>query len=158
MKSRAAAHRALDRTDLKILGALQRDGRLSNLKLADAVHLSPTAVMGRVRRLVREGYILGYEARLGPSGGGLVVLIEVTLDRTAAEFVEAFKAAVHARPEIVECCMVAGAFDYLLKVWLPSAEGFSDSIAAVVWSLPGVRETRSYMVASEIKSDERQAG
>lgn len=77
----------LDRLDLKILKLLQEDGRMSNLKLADAVGLSPTAVLARVQRLTRDNYILGYEARLNPLklGAGMLVFVEVLLDRTHAE-------------------------------------------------------------------------
>ena len=107
----------LDRIDLKILDQLQRDGRMSNLKLAETVALSPTAVLARVHRLTRDGYILGYEARLNPQklGHGMLVFVEVLLDRTTANVFDAFKAAVQVRPEIMECHMVAGGFDYLLK-------------------------------------------
>jgi Lrp/AsnC family transcriptional regulator, leucine-responsive regulatory protein len=74
----------LDRTDARILRVLQAEGRISNLKLAEAVHLSPTAALERVKRLTRDGFILGYEARLNPDklGAGLLVFIEVVLDRT----------------------------------------------------------------------------
>jgi len=106
----------LDRIDLKILQALQQDGRLSNLKLADAVALSPTAVLARVQRLTREGVITGYEVRLDAAklGAGLMVFVEVLLDKTTPNVFEAFKAAVQVRAEIMECHMVAGGFDYLL--------------------------------------------
>src|SRR5438552_19173812 len=107
----------LDRTDRRILQQLQEDGRISNLKLAEAVALSPTAVLARVQRLTRDGYILGYEARLNPLklGAGMMVFVEVLLDRTTPNVFEAFKAAVQVRSEIMECHMVAGGFDYLLK-------------------------------------------
>ena len=89
----------LDRIDIKILRCLQEDGRLSNLKLAENVALSPTAVLARVQRLTKDGYILGYEARLNPLklGAGLMVFVEVLLDRTTPNVFEAFKAAVHVR-------------------------------------------------------------
>src|SRR6187402_200240 len=100
----------LDRIDLRILDVLQRDGRIANLKLAEAVTLSPTAVLARVQRLTKDGYILGYEARLNPLklGRGMTVFVEVLLDRTTPNVFEAFKAAVQVRPEIMECHMVAG--------------------------------------------------
>src|SRR6218665_1642548 len=95
----------LDKIDARILRALQADGRISNLKLAEAVHLSPTAVLERVKRLTREGYILGYEARLNPEklGAAMLVFIEILLDRTVQDVMDNFKAAVQARPEILEC-------------------------------------------------------
>ena len=90
----------LDRIDLRILDVLQQDGRLSNLKLAEAVALSPTAVLARVQRLTRGAYILGYEARLNPLqlGAGMLVFVEVLLDRTTPNVFEAFKAAVQVHP------------------------------------------------------------
>ena len=107
----------IDRIDQRILSALQADARISNLKLAEAVALSPTAVLARMQRLTREGYILGYEARLNPLklGRGMMVFVEVLLDRTTPNVFEQFKAAVQAQEAILECHMVAGGFDYLLK-------------------------------------------
>jgi len=147
----------LDRIDLRILEALQREGRLSNLKLAEQVALSPTAVLARVQRLTREGYILGYEARLNPLklGAGLLVFVEVLLDRTTPNVFDAFKAAVQVRPEILECHMVAGGFDYLLKTRAADMEAYRAFAGAVLWQLPGVRETRTYAVMEEVKHSAR---
>jgi Lrp/AsnC family transcriptional regulator, leucine-responsive regulatory protein len=147
----------LDRIDLKILNVLQADGRLSNLKLAEAVALSPTAVLARVQRLTREGYILGYEARLDPVklGVGMLVFVEVLLDRTTPNVFEAFKAAVQAHPQILECHMVAGGFDYLVKTRVADMQAYRDFAGAVLWQLPGVRETRTYAVMEEVKNSAR---
>ena len=147
----------LDRTDLKILRALQADGRMSNLKLAEAVSLSPTAVLSRVQRLTKEGYILGYEARLNPLklGAGLMVFVEVLLDRTTPNVFEAFKAAVQVRPEIMECHMVAGGFDYLLKTRMADMGAYREFAGTVLWQLPGVRETRTYPVMEDVKNTTR---
>ncbi len=144
----------LDRIDLRILQVLQGDGRLSNLKLAEAVSLSPTAVLARVQRLTREGYILGYEARLDPVklGAGMLVFVEVLLDRTTPNVFEAFKAAVQVHPQILECHMVAGGFDYLLKTRAADMRAYRDFAGTVLWQLPGVRETRTYAVMEEVKS------
>lgn len=144
----------LDRIDLKILRLLQQDGRLANLKLAEAVSLSPTAVLARVQRLTREGYILGYEARLNPLrlGRGMLVFVEVQLDRTTPNVFEQFKAAVQVRPEIMECHMVAGGFDYLLKTRMADMAAYRDFAGTVLWQLPGVRETRTYAVMEEVKN------
>src|SRR3989344_4485387 len=131
----------LDRIDRKILSILQEDGRIANLKLAEAVALSPTAVLARVQRLTRDGFILGYEARLNP----------VLLGRTTPNVFDQFKAAVQVHPEIMECHMVAGGFDYLLKTRSANMNAYRVFAGNVLWQLPGVRETRTYAVMEEVK-------
>ena len=157
MKRMTASQTDLDRTDLKILRCLQEDGRISNLKLAHSVALSPTAVLARVQRLGKEGFILGYEARLNPLklGAGMMVFVEVLLDRTTPNVFEAFKAAVQVRAEIMECHMVAGGFDYLLKTRMADMAAYREFAGTVLWQLPGVRETRTYAVMEEIKNTTR---
>ena len=147
----------LDRIDRKILAILQDDGRIANLKLAESVALSPTAVFARVQRLTREGFILGYEARLNPLklGAGMLVFVEVLLDRTTPNVFDQFKAAVQVRPEIMECHMVAGGFDYLLKTRTADMNAYREFAGAVLWQLPGVRETRTYAVMEEVKHSAR---
>ena len=147
----------LDRIDLKILQQLQMDGRISNLKLAENVSLSPTAVLARVQRLTRDGCILGYEARLNPHklGRGMLVFVEVLLDRTTPNVFEAFKAAVQVRTEIMECHMVAGGFDYLLKTRMADMDAYRQFAGTVLWQLPGVRETRTYAVMEEVVNSTR---
>ena len=143
----------LDRIDRKILLILQEDGRIANLKLAEAVALSPTAVLARVQRLTRDGFILGYEARLNPLklGAGMLVFVEVLLDRTTPNVFDQFKAAVLVHPEIMECHMVAGGFDYLLKTRSADMNAYRVFAGNVLWQLPGVRETRTYAVMEEVK-------
>ena len=147
-------HTSLDRTDLKILRCLQEDGRISNLKLAETVALSPTAVLARVQRLSKAGFIRGYQALLDPArlGAGLMVFVEVLLDRTTPHVFDAFKAAVQVRPEIMECHMVAGGFDYLLKTRMADMNAYREFAGTVLWQLPGVRETRTYAVMEEVKN------
>ena len=149
----------IDRIDLRILNVLQRDGRISNLKLAESVALSPTAVLARVQRLQRGGYILSYEALLNPLklGAGMMVFVEVLLDRTTPNVFDAFKAAVQVRPEIMECHMVAGGFDYLLKTRMADMAAYRSFAGTVLWQLPGVRETRTYAVMEEVKNTTRLA-
>ena len=144
----------LDRLDLRILQVLQQDGRTTNLKLAETVALSPTAVLARVQRLTREGYILGYEARLNPLklGAAMLVFVEVLLDRTTPNVFDQFKAAVQVYPEIMECHMVAGGFDYLLKTRMADMLAYRNFAGTVLWQLPGVRETRTYAVMEEVKN------
>jgi Lrp/AsnC family transcriptional regulator, leucine-responsive regulatory protein len=147
-------HAVIDKIDAKILRVLQKDGRISNLKLAEEVHLSPTAVLERVKRLTRDHYILGYEAKLNPAklGAGLLVFVEILLDRTVHDVMDNFKAAVQVRPEILECHLVAGGFDYLLKTRVADMTAYREFIGSVIWTLPGVRETRTYAVMEEVKN------
>jgi Lrp/AsnC family transcriptional regulator, leucine-responsive regulatory protein len=150
---------SLDAIDRRILRVLQGDGRISNQRLAEEVHLSPTAVLERVKRLTRDGFILGYEARLNPDklGAGLLVFIEVLLDRTVHDVMDAFKAAVQARPEILECHLVAGGFDYLLKIRVAHMAAYREFLGTALWTLPGVRETRTYAVMEEVKNTSQLA-
>ncbi|MBA3928259.1 MAG: ArsR family transcriptional regulator [Xanthomonas sp.] len=145
---------AIDRTDRKILALLQNDGRITNLKLAEAIHLSPTATLDRVRRLTADGYVIGYRAVLNPMklGVGMLVFVEVLLDRTTQNILEDFKEAVRALPEVMECHLVAGGFDYLLKLRAANMSDYRDIAGRVLWRLPGVRETRTYAVMEEIKN------
>lgn len=147
----------IDRIDRRLLTLLQEDGRIANLRLAQMVNLSPTAVLERVKRLTRDGFILGYEGRLNPDllGAGLMVLVEVQLDRSAPDGFEKFQSAVKARSEILECHMVAGNFDYLLKVRVADMAAYRTFVAEVIARLPGVRETRSFAVIDEVKSTTR---
>ena len=154
MKQDEARMQTLDKIDARILRVLQMDGRISNLKLAEEVHLSPTAVLERVKRLSRDGYILGYEAKLNPEklGAGMMVFIEVVLDRTTHDAMNTFKAAVQVRPEILECHLVAGGFDYLIKTRVANMQAYREFVGSVIWGLPGVRETRTYAVMEEVKN------
>ena len=154
MPNDASPASAIDKIDAKILRVLQKDGRISNLKLAEEVHLSPTAVLERVKRLTRDNFILGYEAKLNPDklGAGMMVFVEVVLDRTTPDVMNAFKAAVQVRPEILECHLVAGGFDYLIKTRVADMNAYRELIGSVVWALPGVRETHTYAVMEEVKN------
>ena len=144
----------IDRTDLKLLALLQQDARATHQSLAEQVHLSASSVHERVKRLQREGFILGYQALLNPEklGAGLMVFVEVLLDRTVHDVMDTFKAAVQARPEILECHLVAGGFDYLLKTRVADMAAYRHFIGSGIWNLPGVRETRTYVVMEEVKA------
>lgn len=147
----------IDRIDRKILTVLQEDGRTTNLDLAERVGLSPTAAAERVKRLTRDGYIEGYTARLSPAklGRGLLVFVEVKLDRTAADVFDAFAEAALRSPEVMECHMVAGGFDYLVKTRVEDMTAYRRFLADVMLTLPGVRETHTYAVMEEVKSTNR---
>jgi len=143
----------LDKIDRHILRLLQDDGRITNLKLAETVGLSPTAVLARIQRLTRAGYILGYAAQLNPRllGASLLVFVEVLLDRTTMNVFDTFRAAIQVHPQVLECHMMSGGFDYLLKTRVENMEAYRDFASQVLWQLPGVRETRTYVVMDEVK-------
>ena len=143
----------LDRLDRKILRALQAEGRLSNIELAERVNLSPTATAERVKRLTREGYIKGYMALLDPAklGRSLLVFVEVKLDKTTPDVFDSFAAAVKRSDDVMECHMVAGGFDYLVKARVAGMEAYRQFLADVILPLPGVRETHTYAVMEEVK-------
>jgi Lrp/AsnC family leucine-responsive transcriptional regulator len=143
-----------DKIDKRLLAELQQDGRVSIVDLADRVGLSPTATTERVRRLTRDGYILGYSARLNPEKleRGLLVFIEVKLDRTTPDIFDRFAQAVVRAPEVLECHMVAGGFDYLVKIRVADMTAYRQFLGGVLLSLPGVRETHTYAVMEEIKN------
>lgn len=147
----------IDKIDRKILQVLQTDGRISNLKLAETIGLSATAVLARTQRLQQAGVIMGYTARLDPAkiGLGMTVFVEVLLDRTTPNVFDAFKAAVQVHGEILECHLVAGGFDYLLKLRVSDMAAYREFAGRVLWQLPGVRETRTYAVMEEVKESTR---
>ena len=144
----------LDKTNKKILSELQQDGRISNLELASRVNLSAAACLERVRKLQDAGYILGYTARLNPEllDVALLVFIEVVLDRTTPDVFDEFKRAVHKVPEVLECHMVAGGFDYLIKVRVKDMAAYRTFLGKSLLQLKGVRETHTYAVIEEVKN------
>jgi Lrp/AsnC family leucine-responsive transcriptional regulator len=147
----------LDAIDRKILNHLQHDGRATNIGLAEAVSLSPTAVLARTQRLFRERFIQNVEARLDARklGVGTTLFVEVRLDRTTPNVIDAFNAAVLVHPEIAECHLIAGSFDYLLKVRVRDMDAYHHFANTRLWTFPGVRETRTYTVMQEVKSSTR---
>lgn len=144
---------SLDRTDIKILDILQKDGRISNIKLAEAVNLSPTAALARVQKLSKDGFILAYEAKLNPEllNSSFVVFVEILLDKTTPNVLEEFSDAILQHPEIVECHMISGGFDFVVKIRCANMEEFRKISGQILWQLPGVKETRSYPVMEVIK-------
>jgi Lrp/AsnC family transcriptional regulator, leucine-responsive regulatory protein len=145
----------LDRLDRRILRFLQEDGRISNVELADKVGLSPTATAERVKRLQKDKVIRGYGARLDPTklGRSFLVFIEVTLDKTTSDVFEKFGAAVQRAPDVLECHLVAGGFDYLVKTRVSDMAAYRTLLGDTILSLPGVKETRSYAVMEEVKTE-----
>jgi Lrp/AsnC family leucine-responsive transcriptional regulator len=145
--------RDLDVIDLKILGELQRDGRLSNVALARRVGLSPTPCAERVRALEAAGVIGGYFAKLdaGRLDLGLTVFIEIAIARTSQGAFDQFAEAMRRIPQVQECHMVAGGFDYLLKVRVPDMAAYRAFLGDVLSRVTGIRETHSYAVMEQVK-------
>lgn len=151
--ARSAELPALDATDRRLLRVLQEDGRITNQALAQACGLSPAACFDRVKRLRAAGVIAGYTALLDPAklDAALLVFIEVLLDRTTDDVFEAFAEHVRLLPEVQECHMVAGGFDYLLKVRVADMPAYRQFLGHRLSAMPGVRETRTYPVLEEVK-------
>jgi Lrp/AsnC family leucine-responsive transcriptional regulator len=145
----------IDRIDRRILSILQADGRVAAVDLAERVGLSPTSTGERLKRLQKEGYITGFGARLDAQrlGLGLLVYVEILLDKTTPDIFDRFATAIRAAPEVLECHMVAGGFDYLVKTRVADMAAYRRFLGEVLLSLPGVRETRTYAVMEEVKSD-----
>ncbi|HBV4594708.1 TPA: leucine-responsive transcriptional regulator Lrp [Klebsiella pneumoniae] len=147
----------LDRIDRNILNELQKDGRISNVELSKRVGLSPTHCLERVRRLERQGFIQGYTALLNPHylDASLLVFVEITLNRGAPDVFEQFNAAVQKLEEIQECHLVSGDFDYLLKTRVPDMSAYRKLLGETLLRLPGVNDTRTYVVMEEVKQSNR---
>jgi Lrp/AsnC family transcriptional regulator, leucine-responsive regulatory protein len=155
--AQAPAARALDRIDRRLLARLQQDGRTSVSQLAREVHLTVTPTLERVRRLESSGYIEGYFARLDPRrlGLGLLAYVEVSLDRTTPDAFDRFKHAMLAHDEVMECHMVAGGFDYLLKVRVRDMDSYRRFLGDRIAAVRGVQQTHTYFVMEEVKSTHR---
>lgn len=136
---------ALDATDLRILAALQKRGRMSNADLSEKVHLSPSACHRRVQRLEAEGYISGYVALLDARKLGVptTVFVEITLQGQADEVLDAFERAVARIPDVLECHLMAGSADYILKVVAENTEDFARIHRQHLARLPGVAQMQS---------------
>jgi len=144
----------MDETDRRLLRLLQKDGRMTNLDLARQAHLSQTAALGRVRRLQRDGVIEGFTAILNPVAldRGLLVFVELVLERTNAGVFADLAEAVRRAPEILECHMVAGGFDYLIKARVKDMAAYRAFLGGTLAAVPGVRQTHTYAVMEEVKS------
>ena len=154
MKSRAeGGARPIDRIDRKILRTLQDDGRISIIDLAERVGLSATPCSERVKRLERDGVITGYHARLSPRvlGQSLLVFVEIRLSAKSAQIFEEFKREVLKLPNVLECHLVSGDFDYLIKARIPEMNAYRRLLGDMLLGLPGARESKSYVVMEEIK-------
>ena len=147
----------LDKIDQRLLTRLQEEGRASIAQLARELHISVTPCMERVRRLESEGYIVGYHAELSPAhlGQQLLAYTQVVLDRTTPEVFDRFKLAMEMLDAVQECHMVAGGFDYLLKIRVRDMKEYRNILSTDIASVRGVQQTHTYFVMEEVKGSSR---
>ncbi|WP_221796795.1 leucine-responsive transcriptional regulator Lrp [Oceanobacter mangrovi] len=145
--------RQLDRLDKRILNELQKDGRISYVDLADRIGLSSTPCIERVKRLEKEGYILGYYARLDPAmlDYSMLVFVEISLSYQSPDAFQKFNQAVATLPYILECHLVSGDADYLLKARINDMSEYRALLGDLLLTLPGVKNSKSYIVMEEVK-------
>lgn len=138
-------HSELDATDRRILAVLQKDGRITNADLSERVNLSPSACHRRVERLEKDGFIAAYVALLDARrlGKPTTVFVEITLQGQADDLLDAFEREVARIPDILECHLMAGTADYLLKIMAEDTEDFARIHRQHLSRLPGVRQMQS---------------
>jgi len=145
--------RDLDRIDRRILDLLQKDGRMAMTDLALKIGLSATPCTERVRRLEREGVITGYHARVSPQalGKNLLVFVEIKLSAKSGEVFDRVKKELIFVPEVMECHLVSGDFDYLVKARITEMSEYRRLLGNILLKLPSAAESRSYVVMEELK-------
>ncbi len=143
----------LDRIDYAIMRALAADGRMTITKLSRQVGLSKSPCQMRVKQLEKSGYILGYRALLSPNKLGLdhIAFVQVTLSDTRANALEVFNAAVRKTPEVEQCHMIAGGFDYLLKVRTQNIADYRAVMGEKISALPHVTSTSTFVSMEAVK-------
>lgn len=153
MRTQQQSVRTLDKLDLRILAALQKDGRMSMKELGELVGLSVTPCIERVRRMERDGVISGYYARINPEalGATLLVFVEITLNHKSGNMFEQFRREVLRIPEVQECHLVSGDFDYLIKARIQGMAEYRKLLGDILLQLPGAAQSKSYVVMEEIK-------
>ena len=153
MRIRTHNIRELDRIDNKILSILQENARIPITELAEKVGLSVTPCGERVKNLEKEGVILGYHARLDPHalGLGLLVFVELKLSTKSGAIFGKFKQEILKLPSVLECHLVSGDFDYLIKARIAQMADYRTLLGDILLTLPGAQESRSYIVMEEVK-------
>ncbi len=143
----------LNKIDLNILRELQKDARITYSELARRVGLSTSPCMERVKRLERKGIIKGYNTQLNPSklNAGLVVFVQIRLTRSSQDIFREFKRVITQLPEIQECFLVSGNFDYLIKARVGDMEQYHKFLVETLLTLPGVHESTSYVSMEQVK-------
>jgi Lrp/AsnC family leucine-responsive transcriptional regulator len=143
----------LDRTDVRILGALQQDARISMVDLAATVGLTPTPCARRVKQLESAGLIQGYAAVIDPRkiGHSIQAVVQVKLEQNTDEIAERFRRTLLERPEVMACHMLTGETDFLLHLVVRDIEALSDFTQRRLMRIPGVRDVRSGIVLETVK-------
>ena len=143
----------MDSIDRRILDALQANGRLSNVELADRVGLSPSPCLRRVRALERAGVILGYGALIDQQAVGLSisVFVQVTLSQKTSEILEAFEAAISQSPAVMECYLMTGEADYHLRVVVPDLASYERYLKEQLTNFPGVAQIQSSIALKQVR-------
>lgn len=143
----------LDAIDLRILSTLQANAKISNVELANRVHLSPSPCLARVRALERRGTIRHYVTLLDPLRIGLSVsvFIQITLEKHARKSIELFESAIRERPEVMECYLMSGDADYLLRVVVPDVQALERFIFDKLTPIPGIASIRSSFALKQVK-------
>ncbi|MBV6305330.1 Lrp/AsnC ligand binding domain-containing protein [Candidimonas humi] len=145
--------RALDKLDRHILDLLQRDGRMSMTDLAETVGLTVTPCTERVKRLERDGVITGYHARVAPAAldAALLVFVEISLSSKSDRSFDDFRREILCIPQVQECHLVSGDFDYLVKARIGEIGQYRSLLGDILLRLPGVTQTKSCIVMEEVK-------
>ena len=143
----------IDRYDQQILEILQADGRINNQDLADRIGLSPSPCLRRVRALEDSGLITGYHARVDPVqlGKPLLVFIEITLSQKSPQVFETVRREVGLMPDVLECHLVSGSFDYLVKARLRAMSDYRELLGSILNKIPVPAQSNSYVVMEEVK-------
>lgn len=145
----------LEETDLKLLRLLQENGRLSNAELAQRVNVSPATCHRRTQRLFEESYITGTRALVEPQkvGLGCLVMVGIVLDRSTPASIAAFETSISSEDAVIDCDLVAGDFDYLLRIRTTDMKTFNSFLTQKLIALPGVLQARTFFVVNEVKSN-----
>jgi Lrp/AsnC family transcriptional regulator, leucine-responsive regulatory protein len=145
--------RALDRIDQQILEILQKEGRIAMSELATRVHLSTTPCSERVKRLERDGIIMGYHARLNPKmvDRNLLVFLEIKLSAKSGDVFDQVAENLSQLPEVLECHLISGEFDYLVKARLKEMSAYRRLLGDLLKQLPASASSHSYVVMEEVK-------
>ena len=153
MRTQRNPVQSLDKIDRHILDLLQRDGRMPMTELAETIGLTVTPCIERVKRLERDKVITGYYARVSPSAldAGLLVFVEISMSSKSDRTFDDFRREILCIPQVMECHLVSGDFDYLVKARIKEISQYRHLLGEILLRLPGVTQTKSCVVMEEVK-------